>query len=460
MTDLWKVLPKMPIFGYHTEGLFNFSSNVITDEQLALIQDLNPRLLRFPGGTPSSYFRYEVGPPARLWRADLGQEILLDEVIRVFAILGADIILSANVWTGTEAETVDLITYLKAGGLNIVGVELGNEMYFVGTYYPNVGAYITVAESFDTAIKAAHRGMRTAICASPLTGQHNTADNFYTPLNAGYTTWNTGIAAEDFYDAINVHQYIGLDTPKGLPTELEQYQGIIEEARSYEDEAADATWAAYDSTFTDLPEIWITEYNFNDPGTYGNTMAQAIYLARTLMIYHYLGQGALKDRLKYSTVHNLGAASGSYNRAYRLVDPRAVGEPALVDVGSGYVRTCGYFVFKMLEELRDFGLTFRGGLTALTCTPGRVDCYTFLDSDKHAYLFIINDSGVSQTITEIDVGGNVVTVDSYKVLYGPELRSSRGWRSGGSYDSLAVWDEDYSGAIPAYSVGIITVNLP
>ena len=155
----------------NAQGLWNDRTRSIDDQVVALAKEAGISLLRFPGGGWSDAYDWRDGVGPRDKRpkrphapGDKEQSpniVGTDEVIEVANRIGADLLLTLNLGTGTPALAADWVRYVRER----VGVaqtprliwELGNELYMKGDVSGGAlspQAYVDKARATIDAVRA------------------------------------------------------------------------------------------------------------------------------------------------------------------------------------------------------------------------------------------------------------------------------------------------------------------
>ena len=107
-----------------------------------VVDALDPEVLRWPGGITANFYHFngngygfvssEVKGTEYAGNAERVQELLDINYIEIFlqVAIGRKVIFVANLLHGSVDENLKAINYLKDGGVDVIGVELGNEFYF------------------------------------------------------------------------------------------------------------------------------------------------------------------------------------------------------------------------------------------------------------------------------------------------------------------------------------------
>lgn len=119
-------------------GAWDSWSNALSPRAAAATKSLSPSVLRFPGGTFSDFYHWKNGvgalssrPPAPVTS---GSEMSwngfgTDEALALANSVGARLLITVNVGTGTPEEAADWVRYVNAKGTRVRDWELGNELY-------------------------------------------------------------------------------------------------------------------------------------------------------------------------------------------------------------------------------------------------------------------------------------------------------------------------------------------
>ena len=313
---------KDDLYGFNTNTLFIFLE-VYDTNNLNLVTQINPKVLRFPGGYGNFYHLNGVGYGFNYTEAiqknsgDLPQRLkglnriiqrkntkknYLEDFIYLAKQLGSKVIIDANILTASFAETAKMISKIQESGLKIRGVEIGSELYNASFSKSIDGAqYVELAREFTDKLSILHPEIDIAVVVAPLNRNYKRHDD-----------WNNLLAAEDFYDAIIIHTYAkvikGVDLEGKMIKEMPEHLNIkvafdIYKARilkflyeSYEKEII-----SYSQIFPKKP-IWVTEWNLQMSKTTGNTMFQSLFVSAYIL--ELLNNDKL-DVIELSIYHNL-----------------------------------------------------------------------------------------------------------------------------------------------------------
>ena len=133
------------------------------------------------------------------------------------------VIYVANIHTATPDYNVDVIDYLIANGVNVTGVELGNEEYSAknntGYLYTNFTSYRNFIKPYISAIRNYNSTIKIAVTAAPPGNITYNGDYVYpTTSRNRYNNWNNSMGSNytfdwpspgiDAWDANVVHIYV------------------------------------------------------------------------------------------------------------------------------------------------------------------------------------------------------------------------------------------------------------
>ena len=282
--------------------LFGFNTNMISGDYgyldadfIALTKALQPKTLRFPGGTVGNFYHWktagfvqdEMGSTLspQLNKRNKGNYVRLqkrrngiisfDDFMQLCQELNITPIVVVNLWTGTPDESAEWVRYAKTKGYKITHWELGNEYYL--PHYANkfrtAEIYMKEAKKHALAMKAVNPDIKVSVCATPVAFHKEgwlmkTAQRKWDEKLAE----NTYPSTNSWFDAYTVHVYAYKAVRK---TDIEMMRGYlfgwihfgIEEAMKY-----------YENLFPNK-EMWVTEWNIANPANrVANTQLHAMYV--------------------------------------------------------------------------------------------------------------------------------------------------------------------------------------
>lgn len=242
--------------------------------RLALVRELAPPILRYPGGTLSDTYHWRdgIGPFAKRGSdRDLSHRLEpvlfgTDELVRLAKALDADITISLNVPSGTAQEAAAWVTYLN-GGVGTKGKaarpvrywEVGNEPYLIASEGADLAlepaGYAAKADSIIRAIKSTDPQIKIGV---PLRS-NRIGDRPATPFQ-GYEAIVLKHLANSI-DYVAVHDaYMPFANDRVYPLS-EIYWGLMAGTRT----VADDFEATRDALKTHVPgrnvKLAVTEYN-------------------------------------------------------------------------------------------------------------------------------------------------------------------------------------------------------
>ena len=281
--------------------LYGFNTNMMSGDYgyldtdfVALTKALQPKTLRFPGGTVGNFYHWKTdgfikdemtttlslqlnkrnrGNYVKLQKRREGK-ISFDEFMRLCQNLNITPIVVVNLWTGSPGESAAWVRYSKEMGYDISHWELGNEYYLphYANKFRSAATYMKVAKEHALAMKAVNPDIKVSVCATPVAfhkegwlikwAQRKWDENLAEGPTPSTTNW---------YDAYTVHIYAYKAVKK---VEIEEMRGYlfgwihygIEEALDY-----------YHKLFPNK-EMWVTEWNIANPANrVANTQLHAMY---------------------------------------------------------------------------------------------------------------------------------------------------------------------------------------
>jgi len=209
---------------------------VKNSEVIKLAKELKLYLWRYPGGTWSNYWNWETGtfmdndlmqkytPLKKLEHAIPGQsenveiyhdgKVSIEDYVQLTRQTGTDIIFVANVYTDYPDHLAEFVKRDKEKNYGIKYFELGNEFYLkeYQQKYPTVKDYILDAKLFTEKMKAQNGQIEVGVVATGFRFAKNhiqvKENGDIWVENFSNAAWNRGLARENFYDAVIVHDYV------------------------------------------------------------------------------------------------------------------------------------------------------------------------------------------------------------------------------------------------------------
>jgi hypothetical protein len=438
------------LFGFATSNTFTYCD--INDTSfMNKVTDLNPKVLRFPGGAVGNYYhfggsgygfdfqeieKYDAGKFLKRSKGlvrDAYKKGHTHDYINDFIVLAkatnSQVILVANMFVDND-DIIKMITKIIANDIEIIGVELGSELtnrYFFEKGY-TIDDYLISAKRCSNIIKLNFPKIQTAIVAAPL-GK---------PKNHRHNIWNNKLSKLDYYDAVIVHSYAKVITGKDLFGQmiLEEDEGLSKKE----------TFNMYKSRVinffaNDLPDeikryntifnkpIWVTEWNLQMSKTTGNTMFQSLFVSNYLL--EILSNKDLAN-ISITTYHNLAG--------------RTVSGSIFKGDNESFITHSTYFPFSMLSDLFEENII---QIKKNKMKDKHVYVYNCYNSDnKIQMIYIINWSNKD---FDYRVNKNMNLFNSFysKNLY--DRANEKGMLSSDSY----MLGGDYNLLIRPYSISVI-----
>lgn len=282
--------------------LYGFNSNMMSgdygyldEDFVALTKALQPKTLRFPGGTVGNFYHWNISGfkqeemnstlSTQLNRRNRGNFtklqkrrdgiISFDDYMEVCQDLDITPIVVVNLWTGNPEESAAWVRYTIEKGYKVNHWELGNE-YYLPHYvkkFRTAGIYMDEAKKHALAMKAVNPEIKVSVCATPVAFHK---EGFL--IKRVQRKWDEKLAnyselsSTDWFDAFSVHVYaykavkdVEIDTMRRYLFGWIHY--ACEEAMTY-----------YQDLFPDK-EMWVTEWNIANPANrVANTQLHAMYV--------------------------------------------------------------------------------------------------------------------------------------------------------------------------------------
>ena len=322
------------LFGFATSNTFTYCD--INDTTfLNKIIELNPKLLRFPGGAVGNFYHYGKSAYGfdfeEIDKYDGGRfpkrsrslvrsankyghaHDYIEDFIVMAKQTNSKAVLVANMFVDNN-DIIKMINKIQSQNIEVVGVELGSELSN-RTFYAKgytIDKYIKAAKRCSDKIKMIFPKMKTAVVAAPI------IDNKY----HRHSIWNNRLAEMNFYDAIIIHSYAtvikGEKEFGQMLTEITEGDSKYEAFEIYKNRALEYLDYRYPKevkTYTRLfnKPIWVTEWNLQISWTTGNTMLQSLFV--TSYFLELVCNDSLQN-ITLTTYHNMGGRdySGSIFR--------------------------------------------------------------------------------------------------------------------------------------------------
>jgi hypothetical protein len=442
-------------------------------EVKVIMQQIAPKVLRFPGGTIGNYYHptglgyglrpEETGP--KLSEIVKAQPQFKQNAIYHFAdvckMAGSKVMFVANMLTGTVDEMLFCLKFFKERNIEIAGVELGNEFYFreYRETFPDVETYIQKARVFAVALKKFDSKIPVAVVAADPT-EPNPKNEHARFMNR----WNQILGKESFYHAYVPHLYPkvkGCEEQGGenlkavfdcinvtLATDHFRYHEIVTE---------------HYKQFYGNKKMWVTEWNVDAANTTANTLRHAAFVSEFLMglIDANINNSNL---IEHAFFHNLGS-NGYAAPIFSLTHQKQV--RYLKRVGNIAYNTT-YYPFLYLSNLIKSGAQ---RLESKIQYPAGTDnlsfvARTFISRDaKKIYVYFANKG--PQTVA-LDLRVQNATASSIQAITGAFPWSVAGLngfylKQPGDVDLIKELKQNLpsgTAKVPAYAVGVLEYRLP
>ena len=285
---------KKELYGFNT-NMISGDYGYLDEDFIALTKTLQPKTLRFPGGTVGNFYHWksagfiedEMGTTLspQLNKRNKGNFVKLqkrqngiisfDDFMQLCQKLNITPIVVVNLWTGSPKESAAWVHYAKDKGYQINHWELGNEYYL--PHYANkfrtAEIYMREAKKHALAMKAVNPDIKVSVCATPVAFHK---DGWL--MKIPQRKWDEGLThnadptASSWYDAYTVHVYAYKAVKK---VDIEEMRGYLFGWIHYQfGEAIDY----YQKLFPNK-EMWVTEWNIANPANrVANTQLHAMYV--------------------------------------------------------------------------------------------------------------------------------------------------------------------------------------
>ena len=430
------------------------------------IHQISPKLLRFPGGKLSQFAHLMQGPGYGLdsieivanfsgtelteWLARLAnQDTLTCNYINAFHEFVAanndpdlKVLYVLNINTGTVQENLDAITHLINNGVNIVGVEVGNEHYRDELLYPTVTDYINHSLPYVNAIKAAHPSLRIGwVAAPPLTANQLI---FSSTTKSHFHQWNTQLAQHtdsSYVDAFISHIYHNsyffqcsqLYAADYDNSNLFSLNNTFElGSELFDDYLMDSIpliLNEYQNYFGNNKKLWITEWNMAKPSDlFGNTILDASFTMRFTNQFHRLNAN-YNNMVEYLCRQKL---AGPFFNSQNTISPKS----SLDDIATPYVKRTSYYPYLLFNRLYDEDFKVLPTTVATTGLTAPFYAQAYYEGVSNEVLMcLVNENQANLTLNLSDLNftyaGNTQNYDintpiQLRYIQGDNLYSSAG----------------------------------
>lgn len=271
------------------------------------VASLNPKLIRYPGGTVASYWDWKEGwlmndgDIKKEWASIPRSPIKLQDLKFACDQTGAKPVFVLNMMKSTLAYQLEMLRSAAQTGLPVLYVELDNELYLGEKFYvqrfPTGADYAKEANTWISTIKKEFPGVKIAVVG--YSNREGAAVKKEKPNAARTANWNRLVAQNiQGADGMTFHVYGGSGL-KFLAKKVENatsdddddaVTGVESFQQAFDDKSAVAyllgiPFSRWKNTVTYdyavLPKgmkAWITEYNlFEKEGVVAGTWAHGLY---------------------------------------------------------------------------------------------------------------------------------------------------------------------------------------
>jgi hypothetical protein len=310
------------------------------------VASLNPKLIRYPGGTVASFWDWKTGwlmnvkTLKKEWSNIPKSPILLDDLKFACDQTGANPVFVLNMVNSELSYQMEMLRYAKSIGLKVAFVELDNELYIGESYYvnrfPTGASYAQEANTWIQTIKKEFPGVKVGVVGY---SSRESAAQKEKKNQARTDNWNSQVIQNiKNADGMTFHVYggsglkfIAKAAAKAAPatdddedgvSPSESYQTAFEKPGSVGIILGNpyARWnsaSTYDYKL--LPpgmKAWITEYNlFEKEGVVAGTWTHGLYaISQTLMFM----ENPLTELFCYHNLTTSAQFAAIYNNAQGL----------------------------------------------------------------------------------------------------------------------------------------------
>lgn len=456
------------LHGFNTANMFMFYEPQSTATEL--IQQVNPQVLRFPGGTTANF--YHFGGKGYGYRQEdaalvqgsnafenisksytaeqklLSQGELTQNYAVPFADLAlevqANVVLVANLFSGSDEEVLDMVQYFVNRGVHVVGIELGNEYYFKAydSVFPTVEAYIERAEKLAQKLKQAHPDIPLAAVAATSAELRETGARKAESL----VEWNQKLGQERFYDAIITHMY---SKPKKCMNlaQAEKFDCSLSANTVFAYKKMPDAVEYYKQFYGNKP-VWITEWNMQGVFEYaGNTFLQMAYYA------DFAFSMVQQQRIDLACYHNLLSGGSGFN----MIGVRNKSEQT---AQSGkFLRRTAYYTAELLKPIFTGSVTqLRNPLEPSVEIARDVTIRAYKLANQRLVLYFVNKSADPISLAQLEFDAALPDYDQAAVSYviAEDLTSGMGANPVQNGDNLRFHEENLTDIhpiqVPAYSI--------
>ena len=424
-----------------------YSSIYLSQACKALVNEVSPGIVRFPGGITANFYHFNGTGYGIVFSEIVGNAIgpvdaTLDALIPVnfiepFADLvlqtNSKVIFTVNIYThfktGGSAindlnslaynnkleENMDAIEYLIDRGVDIVGIELGNEMYSYSelTSIFNIGTainkYLNIAENYTSTINSRFPGIPVGVPVA---------------INRGFgnQTWNQKMTEAYFAEGRVIHEYerIVYDQCNDIGNKESYFDCAKNNVENFFDNDFEAAMEEYIELYPDS-DLWLTEWGMSRPDKVSNTFFDAYFVFKywnKILQFEEDHPGVVAHALR----HNLIASGYSYSSfSQKYADE----SDDLYYAGNKTIHASGY-ANKLMAEVFDGSHDFIGETVLSGC-----DAWIFRTSNGDYKAALINEYASPKEIHVSDLAAQLG-------LIGLEITRHSSLSAGNYYDAAGT----------------------
>jgi hypothetical protein len=460
--------------------LYNFSlgfmyGNALDEipELQKLTKALKPNVFRYPGGTVANYYHmtgagygmkeneingvpiYQLNQKSKAAMSNN----MIDRFIPMVKENNAKVLFVANLKSGTPQETVEILKKFRSNGIEIIGIELGNELYYKANEkeFPNVEAYLKKCEDFVPIIKAYDKTIPIGVLACPLGGGAN---------RERFRAWNELMGKQSFADAYIVHEYTQCKPcNQNANTDLSWvFNDCGMTVGSITSNNIRQFVLDYYKQFFGNKKQWITEWNIINADPYMvNTFFQGAHNGDYML--NVIDVNAKNNNaIDVISFHSFAGDGLPFPMLFYKENQKT---PIM---GNNQISaTASYFSFYYFRKI--FQNNSRKCDQTITLSDGSTEkdiiVRSFLSFDKKKiYLYCINKTGVNSSL---NISGINIKGSNYEYIQGDNLWSLASPNNNnyknfpGSYNIMQTYSKNIPSneniTIPSYSFGCIEISM-
>lgn len=399
--------------GYNTANTF---ANADVDDAgfRQLVSSLHPDVLRFPGGSIANYYHLDgKGYGFRESEVNLSDGNVakhvesmvkknnnadtktnyIEDFVKLAEATHADVLVVANVISGTPQEMIQLVNYFQSRKLKVRGIELGNELYLKAykDIFPTSEEYIRKVMPF---VQAARQNFKEIPLGVPVDLRGIGKDK-------ADEIWNGALSRQNFYDAAVIHIYA--DEPECNDGDIAQQFGCSAQSlQNYCDRNLPNQLNKCAAQF-DGKRFWITEWNLRKPEEkLGGTLLQGLYIAQFILKVNRWNTN--NNRIDLMTFHNLSSNESGYG----MINPSA----------NGYTVNPAYYTMLMFAGAAGNNMNYA------FAQAGSATAGVFVNTDgrkAEGYIVNLGSEPIPFNSVTFTQKGNAATVSAYEQFTGEAL---------------------------------------